>query len=141
MLGVSLGVCCCPGSLLLLLLLRSRFSRVRLCETPQTAVHQAPSCSNQGLLFFECLDFSLWWFLFLWSTGSRACGLQQLWHMDLIVMARLLQSTCSMIMANKVSCSAACVILLVWGSNASLLHWQTDSFTESPGKSSNKITL
>ena len=28
--------------LLLLLLLLSRFSRVRLCETPQTAAHQAP---------------------------------------------------------------------------------------------------
>ena len=27
---------------LLLLLLLSRFSRVRLCETPQTAAHQAP---------------------------------------------------------------------------------------------------
>ena len=27
---------------LLLLLLLSRFSRVRLCETPQTATHQAP---------------------------------------------------------------------------------------------------
>ena len=28
--------------MLLLLLLLSRFSRVRLCETPQTAAHQAP---------------------------------------------------------------------------------------------------
>ena len=30
-----------PGNMLLLLLL-SRFSRVRLCATPQTAAHQAP---------------------------------------------------------------------------------------------------
>ena len=30
------------GPLLLLLLLLSRFSRVRLCATPQTAAHQAP---------------------------------------------------------------------------------------------------
>ena len=29
-------------TLLLLLLLLSRFSRVRLCATPQTAAHQAP---------------------------------------------------------------------------------------------------
>ena len=29
--------------LLLLLLLLSRFSRVRLCATPQTAAHQAPA--------------------------------------------------------------------------------------------------
>ena len=33
---------CLKGSLLLLLLLLSRFSHVRLCETPQTAAHQAP---------------------------------------------------------------------------------------------------
>ena len=31
-----------PSFLLLLLLLLSRFSRVRLCATPQTAAHQAP---------------------------------------------------------------------------------------------------
>ena len=30
------------GILLLLLLLLSRFSRVRLCATPETAAHQAP---------------------------------------------------------------------------------------------------
>ena len=30
------------GGMLLLLLLLSRFSRVRLCATPQTAAHQAP---------------------------------------------------------------------------------------------------
>ena len=30
------------GDLLLLLLLLSRFSRVRLCATPETAAHQAP---------------------------------------------------------------------------------------------------
>ena len=30
------------GVLLLLLLLLSRFSRVRLCATPETAAHQAP---------------------------------------------------------------------------------------------------
>ena len=33
----------CPITLLLLLLLPSRFSRVRLCVTPQTAAHQAPA--------------------------------------------------------------------------------------------------
>ena len=31
-----------PGALLLLLLLLSRFSCVRLCTTPETAAHQAP---------------------------------------------------------------------------------------------------
>ena len=33
---------CTYSALLLLLLLRRRFSRVRLCVTPQTAAHQAP---------------------------------------------------------------------------------------------------
>ena len=33
----------CAGVLLLLLLLLSRFSHVRLCVTPETAAHQAPS--------------------------------------------------------------------------------------------------
>ena len=32
--------------LLLLLLLLSHFSRVRLCATPQTAAHQAPPATN-----------------------------------------------------------------------------------------------
>ena len=31
-----------PGTCLLLLLLLSRFSRVRLCATPEMAAHQAP---------------------------------------------------------------------------------------------------
>ena len=37
--------CDCEGGstlILLLLLLLSRFSRVRLCATPETAAHQAP---------------------------------------------------------------------------------------------------
>ena len=33
---------CCSAVSLVLLLLLSRFSRVRLCATPQTAAHQAP---------------------------------------------------------------------------------------------------
>ena len=32
----------CAKSLLLLLLMLSRFSRVRLCATPRTAAHEAP---------------------------------------------------------------------------------------------------
>ena len=34
----------CSHALLLLLLLLSRFSRVRLCATPETTAHQAPPC-------------------------------------------------------------------------------------------------
>ena len=35
--------------MMLLLLLLSRFSRVRLCATPETAAHQAPLCLSQQL--------------------------------------------------------------------------------------------
>ena len=30
-------------------------------------------------LSLPCAGFSFQWFLLLWSTGSRACGLQELW--------------------------------------------------------------
>ena len=36
----TVGLCCV--SILYMMLLLSRFSRVRLCATPQTAAHQAP---------------------------------------------------------------------------------------------------
>ena len=49
------------GLLLLLLLLLSRFSRVRLCATPQTAAHQAPPSlgfSRQVTLGWGAISFS-----------------------------------------------------------------------------------
>ena len=33
---------------------------------------------SQGYSSLQCPGFSLWWLLLLWSTGSRASGLQQL---------------------------------------------------------------
>ena len=39
---IHVGSVLLSNTLLLLLLLLSRFSRVRLCVTPQTAAHQAP---------------------------------------------------------------------------------------------------
>ena len=54
-----------PGSFSLLLLLLSHFSRVRLCATPQTAAHQAPSSlgfsrqEHWSGLPFPSLSFSL----------------------------------------------------------------------------------
>ena len=47
-----------PISIMLLLLLLSRFSRVRLCATPQTAAHQAPlslGCSVLSFTYFPLL--------------------------------------------------------------------------------------
>ena len=36
-------------------------------------------------LWVCCVGFSLWWALSLWNTGSRAQGLQYLWHMVSVV--------------------------------------------------------
>ena len=67
-----------PDSLLLLLLLLSRFSRVRLCATPWTAAHQAsPSLgfSRQehwsGLPFPSPMHESGKWLRFSASTAER----------------------------------------------------------------------
>ena len=43
---------------LLLLLLLSRFSRVRLCATPQTAAHQAPPSLGFSTLEWVAISFS-----------------------------------------------------------------------------------
>ena len=40
------------------------------------------SCGAQGRLYLPGACFSLLWFLLLWSTGSRAPGCYQMWHMD-----------------------------------------------------------
>ena len=44
------------------------------------------------------------------------------------------QSTGSVLVAHKLSCSAACGIFLDQGSNLYLLYWQEDSLPELPGK-------
>ena len=52
----------CLGSMLLLLLLLSRFSRVRLCVTPQTAAHQAPPSLGQArTLEWVAISFTNAW--------------------------------------------------------------------------------
>ena len=51
-------------------------------------------CAGSLLL---CVGFSLQWLLFLQSTGSRVCGLQQLWHVDSLIAVPGLQSTGSML--------------------------------------------
>ena len=45
------------------------------------------SCSDQGLLSFQCMGFSLRWLFFLSNVGSRACEFQQLWLSDSTVWA------------------------------------------------------
>ena len=77
--------------------------------------------------WLRCTGFSLWWLLLLQSTGSRACRFQQLWHMGSVVVTRGLQSTGSVVVAHRLSGSAACGIFLDQGSNPGLLRWQVDS--------------
>ena len=55
----------------------------------------------------RCAGFSLWWLLLLRSTGSRHAG--------------------SVVVARRLSCSAACGIFPDQGSNPCPLHWQADS--------------
>ena len=69
--------------LLLLLLLLSRFSRVRLCVTPQTAAHQAPPSlgfSRQehwsGLLQFQISDKNFLRPSFEVKVGSHPASLR-----------------------------------------------------------------
>ena len=51
--------------------------------------------------------FSLWWLLFLWSTGSRCMS--------------------SVVAAHRLSCSATCGIFPDQGSNLCSLYWQENS--------------
>ena len=54
-------------------------------------------------------------------------GLQSLWHVGSVVVARGLYSTGSIVVAHGLSCSAACGIFPDQGSNPCPLHWQADS--------------
>ena len=58
---------------MLLLLLLSRFSRVRLCETPETAAHQAPlplGFSRQEHWSLCAYVYALGWLrFFLWRSS------------------------------------------------------------------------
>ena len=59
-------------------------------------------------------------------------GLQQLWHLASAVVVPRPQSTGSIVVAHRFSCSVASGIFLDQGSNPCLLHWQVDSLP--PGK-------
>ena len=74
-------------------------------------------------LFSRCSDFSLWWLLLLWNTGSRAHGLCS---------CGLWAGAHSIVVVHSLSCSMVCRIFLGQGSNLRLLHWQLDSLR--PGK-------
>ena len=73
----------------------------------------------------KCVNFSLQWLLLLQRVGSRAYRLQ--WHRGSVVAAPRLQSTGSIVVVHRLSCSAACGIFPDEGLNLCLLHWQVDS--------------
>ena len=73
------------------------------------------------------VGFSLRGLLLLWSTGSRAHRLQQMWHAGSAVVIPGLQSTCSVVEAHWLSCSLACGVSPDYRSNPCLLHWLVDS--------------
>ena len=81
--------------------------------------------SRGGHSLLWCVVFSLQWLLLLQRMGSKACGLQQLWHVGSAVAASGLQSTGSTVEANGLSCSMAHGVFPDQGSNSCLLHWQT----------------
>ena len=61
----------------------------------------------------------------------RVLGAQQFWHMGSVVVTSRLQSTGSVAMEPRVSCSTACGIFLNQDLNLCLLHGQADSLPRS----------
>ena len=67
----------------------------------------------------QCAGFSLWWFLLLWSTGSRLASS--------VVVAQRFQSAGSVVVVHGLSFPAACVIFPDQRSIPHPLHSQVDS--------------
>ena len=85
------------------------------------------SCSERGLLFIVVCGLLIFVASLVGEHGLQAHGLQQLWHTGSVAVARRLQSACSVVVAHRLSCSAACGIFPGQGSNLCALHWQADS--------------
>ena len=84
------------------------------------------SCGKQRLLFVV-VHRLLIVVASLVEHGLQTCGLQQLWHMGSVVMARGLQSASSVVVVHRFSCFIACGIFPDQSSNPCPLHWQADS--------------
>ena len=85
------------------------------------------SCSERGPLFVAVRRLLIEVASLVAEHGLQACGLQQLWYMGSVVVARRLQSTGSVVVVHGLSCSVACGIFPDQGSNPCPLHWQADS--------------
>ena len=76
----------------------------------------------------QSMGFSLWWLLLFWSTGSRACRLEQLQHAGSVAVPSGFQSMGSVVVASGVCCSMVHGIFPGQGSNLRALYWQLDSY-------------
>ena len=85
------------------------------------------SCGEQGLLFAAVRRLLTAVASLVAEHGLQARGLQQLWHTGSVVVARGLQSTGSVVVVHRLSCSMACGIFPDQGLNPCPLHWQADS--------------
>ena len=89
------------------------------------AVWAFSSCSEQGLLSScgawasHCGGFT--------CCGARALGYSGFGSCSSVVVASQFYSTGSIVVAQRLGCSAACGILLNEGSNPHLLRWHSDS--------------
>ena len=87
-------------------------------------------------LALESLSYCLVVVAWTSHSGGFSRGVQALWLTGPLVGIPGLWSTGSIVVSVGLSCSAACGIFLVQGSNPCLLHWQADSlppWKPSPG--------
>ena len=84
------------------------------------------SCSERGLLFTVVCRPLIAVASLVAKHRLQVRGLHQLWHAGSVVMARRLQRASSGVVAQGLSCSAACGIFPDQGLNPCPLHWQVD---------------
>ena len=85
------------------------------------------SCGEQGLFLVAMRGLLIAVASFAAEHRLQVCGLQQLWHMASVVVFHGLQSAGSVVVAQRLSCSAACGIFPDQGLNQGPIHWQVDS--------------
>ena len=85
------------------------------------------SCGERGLLFAAVRRLLIAVASLVAEHGLQVRGLQQLWHVGSVVVARRPQSAGSVVVVHGLSCSAACGIFPDQGLNLCPLHWQADS--------------
>ena len=86
---------------------------------------------SRGNSSLQCMGFSLWWHLLLWSMGSGTCRLQYLRYMSSVVVAHRIE---------RLSCSMANGIFPDQALNPCLLYWQVESLSLSHQGSPKPVT-